>query len=92
MSVDIEKLIFADGKDPSGWATTPKFTGSASFSDHQIRNFDLMIGFEPIKDELDVSDNPYHGEVWTSQPSRRFSNGQPNTAEWYVELEDVDIR
>lgn len=96
MSVDIEKLIVADDKNPSGWVTTPRFTGSVSFSAHQIRNFDLMIGYEPIKDELDVPDNPYHGEVWTSQPSRRFSNKQQkgllHTAEWYVELEDVDIR
>ena len=90
MSVDIELLIVAGGKDPNVWVTTPKFTGSVSFSARQIRNFDLLIGYAPI------NDSPYHGEVWTSQPSNRFSNTQQKgllkAAEWYVELKDVDIR
>ena len=96
MSVKIESLIVAAGEDPSSWVTTPRFLGSESFSAHQIRSLGLIIGYDPIKDELDVPDNPYHGEVWTSRPARRFSteqqNGLLNTAEWYVELEDVDIR
>ncbi|EEE35180.1 hypothetical protein RKLH11_3856 [Rhodobacteraceae bacterium KLH11] len=96
MSVDIEALIVADAEDPASWVTSPRFTGSVCFSAHQIRELDLIVGYDPIKDELGVPDNPYHGEVWTSEPSKRFSNGQQKgllkAAEWYVELEDVEIR
>ncbi|QUS56359.1 hypothetical protein [Pseudovibrio brasiliensis] len=89
MSVDIEKLILNAGLVPTEFVTTPTYTGSVSFAAQDIRNTDLIVGYEPI------ADNPYHGEVWAKENKQRFKNSQKKqllrAAEWYVRIEDVEL-
>lgn len=90
MSVDIEALILADGLPPLEYVTTPVYTGSVVFTASNIRALDLFVGYDPIKDT-----NPYHGEVWTKAPAKRFSKSQKDGlakfSSWYVALPDVEI-
>ena len=96
MSVDIEALMLADHIDPKTFVTTPGFTGSVVFSAGDIRDLGLWVGYDPISANPGAKGNPYHGEVWTAAPSKRFSNTQSSglakAAQWYVPLPDVDIR
>lgn len=95
MSVDIEKLISEAGILPQVFVTTPVFTGSVCFPANAVRALDLQIGYDPIVDVPNVTDNPFHGEVWTRQPSKKFSasqkDGLASIAKWYVQLPDVEI-
>lgn len=96
MSVDIEALITTAGQQPKTYVTTPVFTGSVAFSANDVRALHLWVGYEPIKDVPNIPDNPYHGEVWPMTDKKSFTEGQKTglarTAQWYVELPDVDIR
>jgi hypothetical protein len=95
MSVDIEALIEADGVNARSFVTTPVYTASIAFRAETARAVDLIIGYEPIIDVPGLPDNPYHGEVWTREPSKRFSKSQTaalaSSAWWYVELPGVEI-
>ena len=61
----------------------------------KVRELDLWVGYDPVKDVPDVPDNPHHGEVWATKPKKSFTNAQKNglakLARWYVELPDVDL-
>ncbi|MEM1141427.1 MAG: hypothetical protein AAGI88_02485 [Pseudomonadota bacterium] len=96
MSVDIERLIIHAGIEPAKFVTTPKHVGSVWFTAQDVRAFDLMVGYDPIENVAGLQDNPFHGEVWTRRPSRRFSNqqrrGLAGAAEWYVQLDETDLR
>jgi hypothetical protein len=96
MSVDIEALIEAAGQNPQIYVTTPVYTASVAFYASDIRALDLWIGFEPVRAEPGIPDNPYHGEVWATTDRKSFSEGQKTglarSARWYVELPSVDIR
>jgi hypothetical protein len=96
MSVDIEALILADGVDPVDHVTTPVFTASVFFSAGDVRALGLIIGYEPVADVEGQPDNPYHGEVWLTTQRKSFTRAQKkglaNSANWYVEIPDVDIR
>jgi len=87
MSVDIESLIINNGCDPKEYVTTPTFTGSVSFFAGDARKLDLVIGYDPI------SENLFHGEVWGSKRPSRFSNSQKRRlmaiSKWYVKLENI---
>jgi hypothetical protein len=89
MSVDIERLMLADGLDPREYVTTPVFTGSVAFSAGAARALGLIVGYDPIPT------NPYHGEVWGADRPNRFSRQQRKglavASRWYVELDDVDV-
>ena len=95
MSVDFEALIIAAGEIPQEYVTTPVYTGSVAFSAGDVRALDFIVGYEPIEDVSNAPDNPYHGEVWTKTPTKKFSkrqkDGLANLARGYVELPDVDI-
>jgi len=96
MSVDIEALMVNDNVDPTEYVTTPVFHGAVSFSAAEIRALDLMVGYDPIKDDSDLPDNPYHGEVWKKTEAKRFSGAQQkglrDAARWYVEIEGVELK
>ena len=97
LSVDIEKLILADGKDAKEWLITPPFIGAVSFQASTARNFGLKIGYDPIKDHPTLPDNPYHGAVWGPDPKpHRISDGLQKkmlrSSTWYVEIPGVAIR
>ena len=96
MSVDLEALMAADDVEPREYVITPVFTGAVWFQAGSARALELLVGYEPIQDDPDQPDNPYHGEVWRNEEARKFkgsqSKGLHNSAQWYVELEDVDIR
>lgn len=96
MSVDIEALIEADGLDARTFVTTPVYTASVAFSAGSARAVDLIVGYEPIVDVVGFADNPYHGEVWTREPSKRFSRLQTealaSSAWWYVKIPGVEVR
>lgn len=95
MSVDIEALMLADGVCPKKFVTTPVFMGSVAFSAGQVRTLGLWVGYDPIPASQSDPGNPYHGEVWTTGPSKRFSDAQrrglASAARWYVRLPGVDI-
>ncbi len=96
MSVDIEGIMVTDGVDPAHYVTSEEFPGAVAFSAAQIRALDLTVGYDPIKDDPVVPDNPYHGEVWRKTEAKRFTGAQAkglrDAAKWYVEVEDVDLK
>lgn len=97
MSVDLLKLIEADGLNAQEYVTTPVFTGSVQFAAHAVRAAGLRVGYDPIKDLAGVQDNPYHGEVWGPvQKPNRFTQGQKRAlaeaSTWFVELPGVEIK
>lgn len=96
MSVDIEALIIADNLDPKKYVQTPIFTGAVAFSAKAIRELNLRVGYDPVKDDLNAPDNPYHGQVWLTEQKKRFSekqkSGLAKAAIWYVVIPDVDIK
>lgn len=90
MSIDIERKIVESDVEVREFVTTPKFTGSVRFLAGEIRKIKLRLGYDPLPD------NPHHGEVWGNDDRPNyFSKGQKNalarTAEWFVELEDVEL-
>ncbi|MCB1466214.1 MAG: hypothetical protein KDK08_03495 [Rhizobiaceae bacterium] len=96
MSVDIEALMLKDGVDPADYITSDEFPGAVSFSAAEVRALDLTVGYDPIKNDPVVPDNPYHGEVWRKTEARRFTGAQQNglrdAAKWYVEVEGVELK
>jgi hypothetical protein len=96
MSVDIEALMVKDGVDPAAYVTSDEFPGAVSFSAAEIRALDLTVGYDPIKDDPVVPDNPYHGQVWRKTEARRFTGAQEkglrDAAKWYVEVESVELK
>lgn len=96
MSVEVEALMLKDIVDPAGYVTSDEFPGAVAFSAAEIRALDLMVGYDPIKDDPVLPDNPYHGEVWRKTEARRFTGAQTNglrdAAKWYVQIEGVELK
>ncbi len=96
MSVDVEALIVKDGLNPREYVVTPDFQGAVSFTVESVRALELIVGYDPIKDNPNVPDNPYHGEVWRKEEARKFTGAQEKglraAAQWYVEIEGVDLK
>jgi hypothetical protein len=95
MSVDVEALIMADGLDPRIYVQTPVFTGAVAFSASVIRTLDLWVGYDPVRDHHNAQDNPYHGQVWSREQKKKFSevqkSGLARAANWYVEIPGVAV-
>lgn len=96
MSVDIEALMLKDDVNPTDYVTSDQFPGAVFFSAAEIRALGLTVGYDPIKDDPAVPDNPYHGEVWRETEARRFTGAQRNglrdAAKWYVEVDGVELK
>ena len=97
MSIDVEKLIQRDEINPCKWVITPRFCGSVFFLAELVRNLGLRVDYEPIEENGTLEANPYHGEVWGSveKPCRITQSQQKKiheAVEWYVKLDDVEIR
>lgn len=97
MSVDLLKLIEADGVDAKEFVTTPVFTGAVQFTAQAVRAAMLRVGYHPINDIPGQPDNPYHGEVWGPvQKPNKFTHGQKRSlaraSTWFVELPEVEIK
>lgn len=96
MSVDIEALIEKAELNPREYVIIPDFQGAVAFSAESIRWLDLMIGYDPVKDDPSHADNPYHGEVWRKDEARKFTGAQEkglrDAAQWYVEIAGVDLK
>jgi hypothetical protein len=96
MSVDILKLMEADGVVPQNYVTTPKFRGAICFPVSAVRNAGLRVGHDPIKDHPTLADNPYHGSIWgpVDKPTK-ITGSQKTTlqraAEWFVSIPGVDL-
>jgi len=88
MSVDIERFIRNDERDPCEWVTTPRWYGSLQIRVQPLRRADLLVGYDPI-----LPDNPYHGQVWGQ--GKGFTKAQQNTlrgnSTWFVEIPGVSI-
>lgn len=96
MSVEIEALIKKDELNPREYVITPDFPGAVSFTAESVRALDLMVGYHPIEGVPNVPDNPYHGEVWRKDEARKFKGTQEkglrDAAQWYVQIEGVDLK
>lgn len=89
MSVDLEALIIANGVDPKGYVTSPRWTGSVIFTAGSLRAEGFWVGYDPLDEELpDQPANPYHGEVWGSFPKSK-QRRLAQIANWYVALPGV---
>lgn len=87
MSVDIEKLILQDNKNPVDVVTTPRWTGSILLKVQGLRALDLKVGYNPI---TSPPENPYHGEVWgnfTKSKKKQILR----SAVWLVPIENAQI-
>lgn len=96
LSVDIEALILADNLDPRTFVQTPIFTGAVAFSASVIRGLSLWVGYDPVKNDPDAPDNPYHGQVWLPAQKKQFSekqkSGLAQAATWYVVIPGVEVK
>ncbi|QND60412.1 hypothetical protein [Mesorhizobium huakuii] len=91
MSVDHERSILEEGKDPVAFVRTPVFVGAVQFQAPDARAVSLRIGYDPVEG------NPYHCEVWGTPPrADKFTAAQEktllNTCGWYIPIEGVEIR
>lgn len=90
MSVDLERCITAQGRDPRDYVISPPHLGAVCFKAADARRADLHVGCNPLPE------NPCHGEVWGKERPNRFSKGQQNAllraAQWLVELSGVHLR
>lgn len=62
MSVDIESLVVADGIAPASRAGEEE--GLVRLPAEDMRNLGFKVGSDPIANDPEYPDNPYHGEVW----------------------------
>lgn len=89
LSIDVKKLIERAGLRPEVFVTTPKFLGSVEFPASVVRSADLMVGLDPL------SENLFHGEVWGKVRPDRFSASQERAlmrgCAWLVPLPGVRI-
>lgn len=89
MSIDLERFIREDDKDPSQWVTTPRWLASLQMRVQPLRAAGLLVGYDPI-----FPDNPYHGQVWPQEGSN-FTQMQRKTlrdeSTWFVEIPGVLI-
>jgi len=95
MSVDFLGLMEDGGVVAHEFVTTPVFTGSVAFSADAARNANMWVGYDPIKDDPNFPDNPFHGEIWGNPKPNRFTTAQKRAlrqaSEWFVEIPDVTI-
>ncbi|MEM7243000.1 MAG: hypothetical protein AAF429_12510 [Pseudomonadota bacterium] len=95
ISIDIPKLMIADSVDPYDFVTTPIFFASVELNVGDIRNEGFLIGYEPIFDDPELEDNPYHGEIWRDSKDRPFhiTGGEKKSllrkSNWFVTAENV---
>lgn len=96
LSVDIEALIVADNLVPQEYVQTPIFTGAVAFSASAIRELNLWVGYDPVKNDPSAPDNPYHGQVWLPEQRKQFSekqkSGLAQAATWYVVIPGVAVK
>lgn len=90
MSVDHERSIQEDQKDPVEFVRTPVYTGAVAILALHARGVGLRVGYEP------VLGNPYHCEVWGADPRPdKFTNAQTKAlfaaCGWYIPLDGVEI-
>lgn len=64
LSVDIEKLMLADNVDPADFVITGNFIAAVILTAGQVRHAELSIAKTPL------DDNPYHGDVGSSEGGR----------------------
>lgn len=90
MSVDLQQQIEEAGLDAKQYVTTPRWVGSVRFTAGALRDEGYMVGFDPVLNNPDYPDNPYHGQVWGS-----FSKGKQRRlkklCDWFVPIEGVSI-
>ena len=69
--------------------------GAVAFSASVIRTLDLWVGYDPVCDHHNAQDNPYHGQVWSREQKKKFSevqkSGLARAANWYVEIPGVAV-
>lgn len=85
MSVDLEQSILGSGLDPVKFVTTPIFMGSLCFKAGYLRSEMLKVGYDPLPENI------HHGEVWGNL-TKGLQNRLIRAAEWYVKIENVDLR
>lgn len=84
MSVDLQHEIEDAGLDAKVYVTTPPWIGSIRFEAGQLREQELMVGYDPQLNQ------PHHGQVW-GQFSKSKKNQLLSTARWFVQIDDVVI-
>ena len=89
MSIDIEKLILEDGKNPSDVLISSDWIGAVQFDAGFLRSKELDVGYDPIEEGVNI--NPYHGQIWGKFP-KSVKRALQKAAEWYIEAEGVLLR
>jgi hypothetical protein len=84
LSIDIEKVAHELGLDPKGSMNRGVFLGAISLKAKDYRDEQLMVGFDPEKD------NPCHGQVW-GNPGNKKRKRLLRKASWYVEIAGVSL-
>ncbi|WP_207210874.1 hypothetical protein [Lichenibacterium minor] len=84
MSVDLEQSILAAGDDVVTHVTSPQFLGSVKFVTGDLRQEELLVGYDPLPDNI------HHGEVWGNL-SKGKQRRLLKKAEWCVEIPNAII-
>ncbi len=91
LSVDLQSQIEEAGLIATDFVTNPPFIGSIRFIACQLREEGFKVGYDPILNQPNLQDNPYHGEVWGN-----FSKAKKKRlfqlCSWFVPIEKVSIQ
>jgi hypothetical protein len=91
LSVDLQSQIEEAGLVARDFVTNPPFIGSIRFIACQFREEGFKVGYDPILNQPNLQDNPYHGEVWGNfskvKKKRLFQ-----LCSWFVPVENTSIQ
>lgn len=90
MSIEIESLLVADGIAPENRAHVK--SGIVRLISADMRNLGFEVGSDPIKNHPEVSDNPYHGEVWgitKGMKKRAIKQAVLESYQWVKKIDGV---
>ncbi|TIX69468.1 MAG: hypothetical protein E5V25_11510 [Mesorhizobium sp.] len=90
MSVDHERSILEEGQDPVAFVRNPIYTAAVQFQASAARAVALRVGYDPVEG------NPYHCEVWGTDPRpEKFTGAQEKAllkaCGWYIPIDGVEI-
>ena len=87
LSVNLQSLIFTGGLESPEKYSKP---ASIMMNVGDIRRLGFEVGYDPVKDDPKIPDNPYHCQIWGAS-TRGERNQLKNISQWLVPLAGVSI-
>lgn len=90
VSVVLESLLIADELNIPEFITSSRYPASIKMNVGSIRQHNFQVGYDPVKDEPSISDNPYHCQIW-GVTTKGKQNLLKNISSWVVALNNVSL-